>query len=359
LPLYLADCRHHQGTLISGRTLFATHTIYSNTKKLNVMKKINHARHVVILAITIFVFASCQKEASKAPAAPAAPATTSSDEMVITPVGLMSKSNVHYIAPGYHLSVEGGRLQKLETKTGKMIEDFGVVKPVEERFNLINPNRFSDGRVPEAQGWIAYAYWSNPNTSKPITYFTTNWTVPSVPSNKGNQTIFLFNGMQDGLTSSSYIIQPVLQWGSSAAGGGKYWSITNWYVSGSSAYYGTLVNVSAGTSLQGVMQETSVSGSNYSYNSSFTGYSSASALQVNNVPQAYWAAETLESYGVTSPSTMYPPNTDVALTSIQILQGSTNASLSWSTAQATSGSAQKAVVISNSSPGGEVDIHFR
>lgn len=323
------------------------------------MKKINHVRHIALLAMTIFVLAGCQRDVSKAPAAPATPVSSGTEEMVITPVGLMEKSKVHYIAPGYHLSVEKGRLQKLETKSGKMIEDFGVVKPNDERFNLLNPNRFANDRVPYTQGWIAYAYWSNTNTSNPITYFATNWTVPSVPSNKGSQTIFLFNGMQDGLLSTSYIIQPVLQWGPSAAGGGKYWSITNWYVSSSNAFFGSLVNVSAGTNLQGVMQETSVSGSNYSYNSSFTGYSSASALQVNNVPQAFWAAETLESYGVSRPSTMYPPNTDVAMTSIQILQGSTNASISWSTAQGSPGSAQKAVVVSNSSPGGEVDIYFR
>jgi len=55
---------------------------------------------------------------------------------------------------------------------------------------------------------------------------------------------------------------------------------------------------------------------------------------------------------------MYPPNSDVAMTAIQILQGTANASISWSTAQATPGAAQKAVVISNSSPGEEVDIHF-
>ncbi|HEX9511139.1 MAG TPA: hypothetical protein VF939_11705 [Puia sp.] len=47
------------------------------------------------------------------------------------------------------------------------------------------------------------------------------------------------------------------------------------------------------------------------------------------------------------------------MTSIQILKGTTNASISWSTAQAVSGSAQKAVVVSNASPGGEVDIYFR
>ena len=270
----------------------------------------------------------------------------------------MEKSKVHFIAEGYQLSVVKGRLQKLEAKSGRTIEDFGEVKPLEDRYNLRNASHFGNNIDPAAaSGWIAYSYWSNTGTA--VTNFTTSWIVPSVPSNKSSQTIFLFNGMQDGLTSTSYIIQPVLQWGPSAAGGGKYWAITNWYVSSSQAFFGSLVTVSAGTSLTGVMKETAVSGSNYSYNSSFTGYSSASALQVNNVPQAYWCAETLESYGVTTPSTMYPPNTDVALKSIQILKGSANASIHWSTAQAVSGSAQKAVVVSNASPGGEVDIYFR
>ena len=128
-------------------------------------------------------------------------------------------------------------------------------------------------------------------------------------------------------------------------------------MSSSQAFYGTLATVSAGTTLQGIMQQTSVSGSNYSYKSSFAGYPASTALQVNNVPQAYWAAETLEAYGISNPSTQYPPNAKVAMSSIQILKGSTNASISWTTAHA-SGATQRATVVSNSSPGGEVDITF-
>jgi len=295
----------------------------------------------VLASLCLLLSTACRKSET-APAKPSI--TTASPDLVLTPAGYMPRSSVHFVGEGFHLSVENGRLQRLENGTNRMAEDYGTVK--------ITP-----ARAPEVQGWIAYAYWTNTGTA--ITNFTTTWTVPSVPGNKGSQTIFLFNGMQDGTTSTSYIIQPVLQWGPSAAGGGKYWAITNWYVSSSQAFFGSLVTVSAGASLTGVMKETAVSGSNYSYNSSFTGYPAASALQVNNVPQAFWAAETLESYGVTTPSTMYPPNSDVALTGIQILKGSTNASISWTTAQATSGSAQKAVVVSNASPGGQVDIYFR
>jgi len=308
------------------------------------MHTIKHLRQWAGAGLCLLALAACRKETTS-PSVSAPKAPDPAADLVITPAGYLPRSAVHYIAPGYHLGVQNGRLQKFESATGRLAEDFGPV--------TVTPRP----RVPAAQGWIAYTYWSN--TGTPITNFTTTWTVPSAPSTKGSQTLFLFNGMQDGTTASSYIIQPVLQWGPSAAGGGKYWAVTNWYVSSSQAFYGSLVTVNPGASLTGVMKQTAVSGSNYSYNSAFTGFPAASALQVNNVPQAFWAAETLESYGVTNPSTMYPPNTDVALTGIQILKGSTNATISWTPVQAVSGSAQKAVVISNASPGGEVDIHFR
>jgi hypothetical protein len=309
----------------------------------------------------VLFLSGCKKDTGIT-SSPAKEATAETQgDQVLTPVGYMSRSNVHYIAPGYSLSVENGHLHKVETLSGKFVEDFGEVKPLEDRYN---PAKFTSAaagsggsRLPYVEGWIAYSYWNN--TGSAITNFTTNWVVPSVPSKQSSQTIFLFNGLQDGTTSTSYIIQPVLQWGPSAAGGGKYWAVTNWYVSSSAAYYGSLVTVSAGASLKGILKETAVSGSNYSYNSSFSGYSSASSLQINNVPQAYWAAETLESYGVATPSTEYPPNSYVALDSIVMQQGTAYAPLSWSTAQATSGAAQKAVVVSNSASDGQVDIYFR
>ena len=326
------------------------------------MQTIQTIRFAVIALLAITAFSACRKDAALPSSEPTATAPAG---QVLTPVGYMESSKVHFIAPGFHLNVEKGRLQKVETRSGKVVEDFGEVGTVEKKYNRLAQAVEAAGRggsspvIPYVQGWIAYTYWNNSSTSTPITNFTTTWKVPSAPSRKGSQTVFLFNGMQDGTTSTSYIIQPVLQWGPSAAGGGKYWAITNWYVSASQAFYGSLVTVSSGTSLTGVMTETAVSGSNYSYNSSFTGYSSSSALQVNNVPQAYWAAETLESYSVSTPSTMYPTDSYVALTGIGILEGTTHPTITWTPVQATSGAAQKAVVVSNSTTSGEVDIYFR
>jgi hypothetical protein len=299
-----------------------------------------HARYWALASLVLVLFTACHKDISN----PLPAATPPTDELVLTPAGYMEKSKVHFIGEGQQLTVSNGRLFRTDIRTGKTLQDFGAVK----RTPAILPA--------PASGWIAYAYWTNSGTA--ITNFTTKWKVPAVPASKSNQTLFLFNGMQDGTTSTSYIVQPVLQWGPSAAGGGKYWAITNWYVSSSQAFFGSLVTVNPGTNLTGVMKQTAVSGSNYSYNSSFTGYAAASALQINNVPQAFWAAETLEAYGITNVSTQYPPDAKVALTSIQILKGSTNASISWTAVHAT-GAVQRAIVVSNSSPGGEVDITFR
>jgi hypothetical protein len=304
-------------------------------------------------AVALFVlvlFTACRKEAARPAFIPSAtPAVTGgSSDLVITPAGLMPRSNVHYLPQDHFLSFENGRIKQFEKATNRLVADFGEVKVV--------PTQAP--QASEAQGWIAYAYWTN--TGAPISRFTTNWTVPSAPVDQGGgQTIFLFNGMQDGTTATSYIIQPVLQWGPSAAGGGNYWAVTSWFVTTTQAFFGDLITVKSGRGLRGVIKKEGGSGKTYNYSSSFQGLPGDASLTVRKVPQAFWAAETLESYGVTNPSTMYPPNTDIAMTGIQIQRGSKDVLIDWLTAQAVSGSAQKAVVVSDSNPGGVVDLYFR
>src|ERR1035438_9024047 len=91
------------------------------------------------------------------------------------------------------------------------------------------------------------------------------------------------------------IYQPVLQWGSSAAGGGNYWAVASWYADGQGgqAFYSSLVRVNPGQVLVGVMNETAQSASGFSYNCQFTGIANTS-LPIQNVQQLYWCIETLE-----------------------------------------------------------------
>lgn len=66
------------------------------------------------------------------------------------------------------------------------------------------------------------------------------WNVPHYPQDEQVQTLFLFTGLQN-YASDPSIIQPVLQWGSSAAGNSKNWTIASWFVSSSHSSYSSLL----------------------------------------------------------------------------------------------------------------------
>ena len=234
------------------------------------------------------------------------------EEHVLTPGGWRPKSKVHFVELGHHISgEEGGRLKIVHTESGKTIKDLGVLleAPSAKRRKPGMPMKVAAKRkrapapAPITDGWIVYSGWTN-GSGNPISYFGTRWTVPPNPATDNGQTIFLFNGIQP-TTGPAFILQPVLQWGSSAAGGGSYWSITNWYVgSDGTALHGPLIQVNPGDILEGVMTLTGQTGTNFNYLSSFSGHPTAD-LTVNNIAELAWANETLES--MPSPTTPIRP----------------------------------------------------
>src|SRR5262249_55582039 len=154
------------------------------------------------------------------------------------------------------------------------------------------------------------------------------------------------NGI-DPSNPSAAILQPVLQWGVSAAGGGNYWSIASWYVTGSGhAYHTTLVPVHSGDTLVGVMKLTGQSDNLFSYTCEFQGIAGTS-LPVQNVEQLVWCNETLEAYSITQCSD-YPATDLTAMRSINIHTGSTMPTLNWTPEDPVTDCGQHTVVISNS-----------
>ena len=166
--------------------------------------------------------------------------------------------------------------------------------------HVANNNGAKARGIDAKSGWVAYAGWTNTGGS-PISSFTTTWSVPATPATDNGQTVFLFNSIEP--ASFNAILQPVLQYGPSAAGGGSYWTVASWYVAGSQAYYSPLVSVSVGDVLDGVITLTGTNGG-YSYASSFSNVG-GTTLTVNGVDELVWATETLESYHITS-SSDYP-----------------------------------------------------
>jgi hypothetical protein len=170
------------------------------------------------------------------------------EEIVLTPGGYRPKSFANLVEPGHRLTLDNGVIAKIELATSKVIQfptppaiiiPFGAARPGGAASPPPAPSvaAVKPGALPN--GWQTYAWWDSGGAS--ISSFATTWVVPPAPSTNSGQTIFLFNGIQN--TGANFgILQPVLQWGISAAGGGSYWAIANWYVtSGGQAFYSTLV----------------------------------------------------------------------------------------------------------------------
>ena len=198
---------------------------------------------------------------------------------------------------------------------GKLVHTGNEVRLIDAAGKLIHsakndgsdPRANEKGVLPQQSGWVAYAHWYNSGGS-PIKSFVTTWTVPPAPRTYHGQTVFLFNSIEP--ASFNAILQPVLQYGPSAAGGSAYWTVASWYVVGSQAYYTKLARVAVGQSLQGVITLTgSTSGGKYNYVSSFSNVG-GTTLTLSNAAQLVWATETLESYNVVTGSD-YPQGSTV------------------------------------------------
>ena len=297
-------------------------------------------------------------------------------DVVLTPGGMRPRKLVHLLEPGQHVSLKGGRIRIIETATGKVVKDLGDAathddKPGKTPAALPQAPGPAPGPGPIPSlpdiGWIENSQWRNGGTD-PIIYFSTTWVVPPAPSSSDSQTVFLFNGMQP--DSAAHILQPVLQWGPSFAGGGNFWSITNWYADGQggAAVTHAPVQVNPGDVLQGVMTCTGQSASGFDYTSSFVGFSSLD-VTVTDADELTWAYETLECYGSDSSTPLtqcsdYPDTALTAMYDIEIKTGTpgtsgTDATIDWTAVSSFTDCGQSCQIVSNASPGGAVYLYYR
>jgi len=283
-----------------------------------------------------------------------------SDDLVLTPGGFRPRSLVNAIEPGHALRRLGeGQFAKVEIATKRMTE-FPKPPAHQAQFAAHGPGGAPKGHLappPGAlpNGWQTYAWWDS--GAKSISYLATEWTVPPAPSTSPGQTVFVFNGIQN--TGTNYgILQPVLQWGTSAAGGGAHWSIASWYVTSTGqAFHTNLIQVNSGTKLLGVITETGASGTNYDYNSAFHGIANTT-LPVNNIALLHWANQTLECYSLTKCSDL-PAANDTAMEAIEIRIGSAHPTLKWTAVNAITNCGQHTVVASNANPNGKVELFYK
>jgi len=96
-------------------------------------------------------------------------------------------------------------------------------------------------------GWQT-SFWAFGNS---YTYVFGYWYVPNAPPVWSNQIIFFFNSLEN--NGGSEIIQPVLQWNQGGAPCSNCWTMSSWYVIGSSGVYSAFVPVSSGALIYGLL----------------------------------------------------------------------------------------------------------
>ncbi|KAJ7726593.1 hypothetical protein B0H14DRAFT_3620036 [Mycena olivaceomarginata] len=148
---------------------------------------------------------------------------------VLTPGGYRLSTDVHEVPAGGRVAHVGNDVHLVGADGTVLHVVPNVTKAVE------NGGRTSP---PQQSGWITYASWLNTSPS-PISNFSTTYTVPAPPNTYHGQTVFLFNSIEP--SSFDAILQPVLQYGPSTAGGGQYWSVATWYLYGPLVFYTPLV----------------------------------------------------------------------------------------------------------------------
>jgi hypothetical protein len=68
-----------------------------------------------------------------------------------------------------------------------------------------------------------------------------------------SETLYYFSGLTSTLDADCGIIQPVLQWGPSPAGGGSFWAVASWWWGTSHQFHSPLSTVNAGDEITGFL----------------------------------------------------------------------------------------------------------
>jgi len=184
----------------------------------------------------------------------------SATELAVTPFGLMPKSCVHAVSANQMVVNEPGKTMIRNKETQ---EDEQIMGRCSEQVSILakEGQRQAEPNSPMLpDGWAAYAF--SGKDAQSLTSYNGTWTVPDTPQDEGQQVLFLFTGLQNlydengnalrgGVTN---IIQPVLQFGVSEAGGGDYWALASWYVdSNNHAHYSVLTQTESGNVIVGTM----------------------------------------------------------------------------------------------------------
>jgi len=202
-----------------------------------------------ILAVVVLFSVSASTQPASVPA-----------NYVITPYGYFHPSCVRALAKGDTL-LPDGRVEHADATVDAIapICEYphytrtGVLIPA-------NPAELRGIDLPTINGWLEYV---SVTTSSSYGKIWAKWIVPPAPTTYDGQTLFFFPGLED-INDVISIVQPVMQYGVSAGGGGKYWAVQSWNccISGDT-WYSPLLKISTGDTIVGLITSTCAPGNNY------------------------------------------------------------------------------------------------
>jgi hypothetical protein len=204
------------------------------------------------LGFVALALAACSEPVSPRAAAPTPPqaAAAPQDEFVATPAGLYHRSCVYEVPAGARL--ERQEVIRFPDGTRRQVPPCAVparatVTPQGPAASPAAPR--AGVATPTINGWVEYTWATTASAYKRI---IADWTVPPAPAGSygaSGKVYYTFPGLQ----SSTYIIQPVLQYGNNGSFGGAYWTIASWQCGSTSSncFHSTPITVSSGNSIHG------------------------------------------------------------------------------------------------------------
>jgi len=238
-------------------------------------------------------------------------------DWLLTPIGLAHPSCIHRVKSGAHAARKDTAVGKLQVQNPD-----GTTRDIPRcRYPVIYPknNSTRTKRQSFAPGWQA---WTTYQTTSPLgfTQFLGYFTIPDAPQEgSDSQTLFMFTGLQNSnwipgpnsppAPQDFEIIQPVLQWGYSAGGGGDYWTLASWYVTVYNGFLiSDLISVNAGDTIFGNMTLLSPDTWYISGVLQSNGQATTLTADKTNLKTNPWAYCTLEVYDASGDCGEYPDN---------------------------------------------------
>ncbi|HLY19612.1 MAG TPA: hypothetical protein VKR61_20435 [Bryobacteraceae bacterium] len=251
---------------------------------------------IVPLAIAFCLVPAVQAQ----PSDPLTVALKAHPDWVQVPGALIRPDCVHEIPNGAQVE-ENGDI----TLEGSIVAHYDACSEAPIRTRPLHQVAPQFGDAPgTGNGWVeAVQEEVSLGSGDNIDKISGTWTVPNTPTDNGGL-IYIFNALEP--TTENLIIQPVLQYGATSAGGnigGNYWVIASWMV-GSSALHSPGERVNPGDTISGNTYVTSVSSgkTNWIIKSKDTITGAWSNLKVWTSGYTWnWAfAGVLEAYNITT-----------------------------------------------------------